>query len=745
MIRFYLPSLPILLVVAAFIGLGTVYSVITPIFEASDELWHYPVVKHLADGRGLPVQNPQEEQLWRQEGSQPPLYYTLAALATFWINTDDMTELRWVNPHAQIGVPLAHGNKNMVIHTERENFPYHGTALALHLIRFLSVLMGAVTVFLTYRIALEAFPQAEALATGAAVLVAFNPMFLFISGSVNNDNLVVPLSSLTILLLLSLTNPGPAPTFSKCTLLGLVIGLASVTKLSALGLIPLTIVVLGVVAWRDRSLTDFAVWSAVVLSIVAAIAGWWYLRNWRLYGDPLGINLWLAVAGARKVTPSLADLMREFEGFRLSFWGLFGGVNILADRVLYRFYDLLSLLGVVGLVPFAVKRWRKGEALIPFSLVILALWIAVILLALVRWTAMTAASQGRLMFPAISAISILLFLGLASWLPVRFHFALVGVLGGALFLIALSIPFRYIAPAYAKPAALSEEETGGISHRLEVNFGDQMELLGYEIGREEIKPGEDLAVTLYWRSLTRMERDYSVFVHLLDENDLMIAQVDTYPGLGTHPTSLWREGDTIADVYVLSVPPQAFTPNTARLEVGLYDYTSGDRLLAKGAGGRAIGDNVRFGKIAVLPREEGGLPNPVTFIFEGKIALVGYDIDRRAVPPGGTLQLTLYWRALADLGKDYTVFTHMLGDRDQIWAQMDSQPQGGAAPTSAWVKGQVVKDEYRLVVRPDTPLDVYDLEVGLYLQGSGKRLMVLGELGAMPDNRVLLSKIRVVD
>ena len=37
-----------------FVILGVVYSLATPIFEASDELWHYPVVKHIADGRGLP-------------------------------------------------------------------------------------------------------------------------------------------------------------------------------------------------------------------------------------------------------------------------------------------------------------------------------------------------------------------------------------------------------------------------------------------------------------------------------------------------------------------------------------------------------------------------------------------------------------------------------------------------------------------------------------------------------------------
>jgi len=149
----------IALILFVFIGLGFTYGLVTPIFEASDEIWHYPVVEHIADTGTLPVQRPGVEQPWRQEGSQPPLYYIVVALITSWIDTSDMAELLWRNPHAQIGVPLAEGNKNMIIHTARESFPYRGATLAVHIIRFLSVLMGAATVLLTYVISLELFPS----------------------------------------------------------------------------------------------------------------------------------------------------------------------------------------------------------------------------------------------------------------------------------------------------------------------------------------------------------------------------------------------------------------------------------------------------------------------------------------------------------------------------------------------------------------------------------------------------------
>jgi hypothetical protein len=62
-------------------ALAVLYSVSTPIFEASDEVSHYAVVQHIADTGTLPVQQPGVKSPWEQEGSQPPLYYLVSPLA----------------------------------------------------------------------------------------------------------------------------------------------------------------------------------------------------------------------------------------------------------------------------------------------------------------------------------------------------------------------------------------------------------------------------------------------------------------------------------------------------------------------------------------------------------------------------------------------------------------------------------------------------------------------------------------
>ncbi len=143
---------PIVWLLAAFIALGAVYAVVTPLFEVSDELWHYPMVKTLADGHGLPVQDPAAVGPWRQEGSQPPLYYLLMAAATAWIDSSDLDQVRWINPHTDNGLITADRNNNIAIHRADEAGRWTGAALAVRVIRLLSVLLGAATVYFTYRL-----------------------------------------------------------------------------------------------------------------------------------------------------------------------------------------------------------------------------------------------------------------------------------------------------------------------------------------------------------------------------------------------------------------------------------------------------------------------------------------------------------------------------------------------------------------------------------------------------------------
>ncbi len=729
------------LILFAFIVLGITYSLVTPIFEAPDEIQHYFYVNYLADEQALPVLTIPEEEMFQQEGSQPPLYYLLGALATFWIDTDDALSLLRLNPYANVGIPLALGNKNVLIHTHQEAFPFRGAVLAIHLVRFLSVLLGAVTVLSTYLLAREIFPQDRALALGAASINAFIPQFLFISGAVNNDGAVTVASSIVLLLVVRLMKG--EPNWRGYLGLGLVLGLAALTKLSGLGLVAVALAGLLIVAVKHRSPRVLIEGGAIVLLAVLLIAGWWYLRNWSLYGDSTALNMHLAIMGARKRTLTLSRFLYEMRGFKTSFWALFGWFNVLASSVIYRFFDFLTLVALLGLIWVLIKGLR-GEHYLSFRyLPPLLLWLPILVVSFYSWTAKTPATQGRLAFPAISVISLLLFWGLSQFVPQRHTKFLTGILGSTLLAVAVISPFRYIAPAYARPPLLSEEELSSISHRWEVNYEGEVRLLGYDIEERVIRPGESLHITLYWQSLKVMEQDYTVYLKLFGPHNEVIGQIDTYPGLGSYPTTLWQEGDIVKDTYALGIERSVKPPFAAFIGVGLYERGTMRGLAAYQEEGQAI-DRVIIGRVKIVPSkaQEYVISHPLEVNLGNQVELIGYDVAEGEVEVGERVQLTLYWRALVEMERDYTVFTHLVDEEGRIWGQDDTEPLRGGYPTSFWDVGEIVKDEYELIVKEGTPAGEYLLEVGMYLLSTGERLPLLEE-GKVVGDRILLREVTV--
>jgi 4-amino-4-deoxy-L-arabinose transferase-like glycosyltransferase len=738
------------IVLLAFLVLGTVYALTTPVFEASDEIFHYPVVKYIADGRGLPVQDPKAEAAWEQEGSQPPLYYGLSALVTSWIDTHDMDAVRWRNPLSNIGRPVSEGNKNLVIHTSAESFPWRGSVLAIHIIRFFSLLLQACTVCLAYLISREIWPAQEELAALAAALVAFNPMFLFISGSVNNDNLIVPLATLVLYILVRTLREGWLSN-GRLVLLGILLGLAALTKLSGLGLFLLTAVVLTVVAAQRRAWGAWVRWGLLLIGIVVVIAGWWYLRNVRLYGDPTGLNAMLDIAGRRHSPPTWQGLLAEFQGFRMSYWGVFGGFTIAAPGWVYRVYDGLVVAGFVGWGVLAWRnrgKWQAGQIPMIFALVF---WVGIVWVSLIRWTSQTLASQGRLIFPAIAAAAILLAYGLAGWAAGKWRARIALGLGAGLLVMAAAIPFWVIQPAYAKPPLLTADQVPADAVPSDVIFGGALRLLAHELPQDTVRPGEELPVVAYWQAVAPTPRDLSVFVQLWAQgtgNLTLAGMTASYPGLGAYPTSLLKPGEVVKDVYrVPVIEGGAEAPALAQVHLGLFEYGGSDEraLPTVDSVGRPASGMV--GTVRLLPREPVSydIAHPLRFDLGGQAALLGYGLSGENLKPGEAVTLTLYWQALTRIADDYKVFVHMVGPgpEERIAAQSDKVPLDGVWPTWAWEPGYPVRDQYRLELPADLSPGRYELRAGLYRSNDGWRVPVQGPAELVKDSAMVLGQVDV--
>jgi hypothetical protein len=145
---------------------------------------------------------------------------------------------------------------------------------------------------------------------------------------------------------------------------------------------------------------------------------------------------------------------------------------------------------------------------------------------------------------------------------------------------------------------------------------------------------------------------------------------------------------------------------------------------------------------------------PVNARFGDKVELVGYKLATDVVSSQSgvlttasntALRLTLYWRALAPMEISYTVFTHLLDTKGQLWAQKDNPPVRGSYPTTEWRVGETIVDKYGIVIPPDAPAGQYELEVGLYDATTGQRLPLWDTRAQRQDERVLLSDRIVVE
>ena len=87
--------------------------------------------------------------------------------------------------------------------------------------------------------------------------------------------------------------------WQRYLLLGLVLGLGVLTKLSLLGLVGLALLALALLAWRRRDWRLLAFGGGSMLIAVLIVSGWWFARNLSLYGDLTALDPFIAVQGTR--------------------------------------------------------------------------------------------------------------------------------------------------------------------------------------------------------------------------------------------------------------------------------------------------------------------------------------------------------------------------------------------------------------------------------------------------------------
>jgi hypothetical protein len=259
---------------------------------------------------------------------------------------------------------------------------------------------------------------------------------------------------------------------------------------------------------------------------------------------------------------------------------------------------------------------------------------------------------------------------------------------------------------------------------------DGLRLLGYSLTSELIRPGDTLPFVLFWQAREKIGRDYLVSLQLQDEDGQAWGEHRSRPVEGAYPTTRWDEGEIVRDQRDWVVPPDV-PSGRHRLLVSLIDETSSEQIAQADLGWLTVETRER---VTTVPP----IGYPLVINFDRQVELLGYDLGETSLGPGDTLHLTLYWRALAEMDKSYTVFTHLLDSDSRIRGQKDSVPGDGTLPTTSWMAGEIITDRYEIAVHSDAQLGRYVLEIGFYDADTRQRLPVVNQEGQRLDDRVLL-------
>lgn len=129
-----------------------------------------------------------------------------------------------------------------------------------------------------------------------------------------------------------------------------------------------------------------------------------------------------------------------------------------------------------------------------------------------------------------------------------------------------------------------------IAHEDGTRFGQHMRLLGYGYEAQTLEPGEVLHFTLYWTSQAPAENYWSVFAHLIGPHGDLVAQDDKVPYGGLYPPDRWWPGQIVDDDYAIEIPSDA-PPGEYALQIGMYDWQTGERLSLFTEAGEPLPDN----------------------------------------------------------------------------------------------------------------------------------------------------------
>lgn len=734
--------------IGVFVLLAGWYSLVIPSGEGLDEVPHFAYVHFVRETRSLPIQpwgdNEREMVVWM--GHHPPLYYVAGALLSGWTDTRDWERALRANPRFVWTEHEPRFGWNVTLQPPDETLPPDGARLALHYLRLWSVALGGVALLAIYRTGRLLLPAQPWISVTAIALVGLNPSFVYTSSTVHHDALIVMIYALSLWWMVHALQNSVTPGMALVG--GGLLAAGLLTKLSGLTLVGLFGLTILLVAHRSRDPRIVLRLGVPVFGIALIAAGWWYLRNYLLYGDPLGWAMFLSTH-AHMVRPdpyTLSTFRDEFLAqLGRTYWGAFGYMHILLPQSFHRVMWTLTAVGATGAGVAAARwqtLWQKGRWR---AWLVLLTAVGLVFASFVRFSMATVgAGHGRYLLTVAGPLALAMSIGLNALTALRAQRLIAGAVTLGLAGYAVIAPIRYVLPLYAPPDPTSPVVLER-AERVAARFGDSIELAGYSWEPRIVAPGNEVELALHWRALGNSRPDLYVDLTLRDRFGSAFHQRGFWP-LPAHPTVAWTTGALYTTRRSIRIPPDAL-PGLGTLELVVRRGRGGPALRVSGGAAPNTGDalalqTVRVGQPPTQDPTLAAPTHPREIELGERITLLGYDLEGIPAGAGEEITLDLYWRAGARVERSYTVFVQLLDADRRLVVQQNNEPNRGRYPTSLWQPGTVIRDRYRLTLPADLEPGRYVLVVGMYEWPAIERLPV-SENGVDRGDAIQLDTILV--
>jgi hypothetical protein len=298
----------------------------------------------------------------------------------------------------------------------------------------------------------------------------------------------------------------------------------------------------------------------------------------------------------------------------------------------------------------------------------------------------------------------------SAWAAARWWqwLILVVLVGGLLW---LKVAVVDTGGTWFRPVRFDGQTLQGADVSLDVNFGDELTLLGYNLPRQRVAAGQAISVELFWTARGRPSADYAFSVRLVDERGIEWSPKGTRRPGGFHEipnTQSWQPGEYARDAHLIDVLPGT-PPGRYTLRVTAFERETLAGLDVLNEQGVPLGQSVAVATVTVTrprrPPAQDALD--MTYRLDAPLGpdltLLGFSPGRFQAAPGDVVHLNTFWRAERPPQGIYTVYADLVDGQGRRAATLAFLPGAPQHATPHWQPGEVVRDQQVWTIPPHTP------------------------------------------